>query len=158
MCSAIVMLEPSSSGNAGRRGGGAQEAAKFLAGPVNSHSLCIFQRVEKERLNALTQTIIGAAIEVHRELGPGLLEQVYEACLAFELLGRGLEIERQKALPLAYKGQRLDFSYRIDLLVEGVVVVSYLRFASCPVGLVFNFNVKWLTDQGLKRVVNGFPE
>jgi GxxExxY protein len=133
------------------------------------------QRVEKEQLNAITQSIIGAAIEVHRELGPGLLEQVYEACLTFELLGRGLLLERQKALPLAYKGQRLDFSYRVDLLVEGVVVVevkaieklepvhsaqllSYLRFASCPVGLLFNFNVKWLTEHGLKRVVNGFPE
>jgi GxxExxY protein len=131
--------------------------------------------VEKERLNAITQAIIGAAIEVHRELGPGLLEQPYEACLTFELLERGLEVEREKPLPLAYKGQRLDFSYRIDLLVEGVVVVevkaiaklepvhsaqllSYLRFASCPVGLLFNFNVRWLTEQGLKRVVNGFPE
>jgi GxxExxY protein len=131
--------------------------------------------VNKERLNAITQLIIGAAIEVHRELGPGLLEQVYEACLAFELLALGLAFERQKALPLAYKGHPLDFNYRIDLLVEGAVIVevkalekfdpvhsaqllSYLRFASCPVGLLFNFNVKWLTEQGLKRVVNGFPE
>jgi GxxExxY protein len=131
--------------------------------------------VDKERLNAVTQSIIGAAIEVHRELGPGLLEQVYEACLAFELLSCGFTLERQKALPLAYKGHPLDFSYRIDLLVERVVIVevkavekldpvhsaqllSYLRFASCPVGLLFNFNVKWLTEHGLKRVVNGFPE
>jgi GxxExxY protein len=132
--------------------------------------------VQKEELNRLTQSIIGAALEVHRELGPGLLEQAYEACLAFELLGRGFNIERQKALPLTYKNHPLDFvGYRIDLLVEGVVVVevkaveklepvhaaqllSYLRFASCPVGLLFNFNVKWLTEHGLRRVVNGFPE
>jgi GxxExxY protein len=132
--------------------------------------------VQKEQLNALTQSIIAAALEVHRELGPGLLEQAYEACLAFELLSRGLAIERQKALPLTYKSHPLDFvGYRIDLLVEGAVVVevkavdklepvhsaqllSYLRFASCPVGLLFNFNVKWLTEHGLRRVVNGFPE
>ena len=126
-------------------------------------------------LNALTETIIGAAIEVHRHLGPGLLEQAYDACLSAELLSRGLAIERQKPLPLTYKGQRLDCGYRIDLLVEGVVIVevkaverleavhsaqllSYLKFAACQVGLLFNFNVKWLTDQGLKRVVNGFQE
>ena len=132
--------------------------------------------MEKDRLNALTQSIIGAALEVHRELGPGLLEQAYEACLSFELSGRGLKIERQKALPVRYKNQPLDFvGYRVDLLVEDAVVVevkaveklepvhsaqllSYLRFADCRVGLLFNFNVKWLTNQGLKRVVNGFPE
>jgi GxxExxY protein len=104
-----------------------------------------------------------------------LLEQAYEACLSAELISRGLTIERQKQLPLTYKGRRLDCGYRIDLLVEGVVIVevktvekleavhsaqllSYLRFAACQVGLLFNFNVKWLTDQGLKRVVNGFHE
>jgi GxxExxY protein len=132
--------------------------------------------MEKEQLNALTQSIIGAALEVHRELGPGLLEQAYEACLAFELLNKGLTIERQKLLPLVYKGHPLDLGgYRLDLLVEGAVIVevkavekldpvhsaqllSYLRFASCRVGLLFNFNVKWLTEHGLKRVVNGFPD
>jgi len=132
--------------------------------------------VDKERLNAITQSIIGAALEVHRELGPGLLEQAYEACLAFELLSRGFRIERQKAVPVAYKRQRLDFAgYRIDLLVEDAVVVevkaieklepvhsaqllSYLKFSDCRVGLLLNFNVKWLTEHGLKRVVNGFPE
>jgi GxxExxY protein len=132
--------------------------------------------MDKAQLNAMTESIIGAAIEVHRELGPGLLEQAYEACLAFELLHRGFEVERQTAVPLTYKGQALDFvGYRLDLLVQRAVVVevkaverlepvhsaqllSYLRFADCRVGLLFNFNVKWLTDQGLKRVVNGFPE
>src|SRR5215467_402938 len=132
--------------------------------------------MEKERLNTLTQAIIGAALEVHRELGPGLLEQAYEACLAFELLSKKFRIERQKLLPLAYKGHPLDVGgYRLDLRVEGLVIVevkaveklepvhsaqllSYLRFASCRVGLQFDFNVKWLIEDGLKRVVNGFPE
>ena len=132
--------------------------------------------MEKDQPNLLTQLIIGAALEVHRVLGPGLLEQAYEACLAFELLNKRLTIERQKLLPLVYKGHPLGVGgYRLDLLVEGVVIVevkaveklepihsaqllSYLRFASCPVGLLFNFNVKWLTEHGLTRVVNGFPE
>ncbi len=129
----------------------------------------------KERLNALTEMIIAAALDVHNELGPGMLESSYDACLAFELLQRGLSIERQKALPLTYRGQRLDCGYRLDLLVEQAVVVevkaierlervhgaqllSYLRLAGCKVGLLLNFNVKWLVKEGLKRVVNGFPE
>jgi GxxExxY protein len=132
--------------------------------------------MEKEHLNALTQSIIGAALEVHRELGPGRLEQAYEACLTFELLNKGFTVERQKLLPLVYKGHPLDIAgYRLDLLVEGAVIVevkavekldpvhtaqllSYLRFTSCRVGLLFNFNVKWLTEHGLRRVVNGFPD
>jgi len=126
-------------------------------------------------LNAITQSIIGAALEVHRQLGPGLLEQAYEACLSFELMSRGHTVDRQKALPLTYKGRQLDCGYRIDLLVDGAVIVevkavkklepvhaaqllSYLRFAACRAGLLFNFNVKWLTQDGLKRVVNGFQE
>ena len=126
-------------------------------------------------LNEITRVIIASAIDVHHELGPGLLEHAYEACLTFELLNRGLTIERQKALPVVYKGQHLDCGYRIDLLVEELVVVeiksverlervhsaqllSYLRFAKCQVGLLFNFNVKWLTQDGVKRVVNGFQE
>jgi GxxExxY protein len=104
-----------------------------------------------------------------------MLESAYEACLVFELMDRGLSVERQKALPLFYRGQFLDCGYRIDLLVEGTVVVevksierfervhaaqllSYLRFSGCKVGLLINFNVKWLVDNGIKRVVNGFPE
>ena len=129
--------------------------------------------MSKEALNALTELIIGAALDVHRELGPGLLEQSYEACLAFELLSRGLGIARQKPLPLVYKNQRLDCGFRIDLLVEEAVVVeikaierfervhvaqmmSYLKFTDCRVGLLMNFNVALFKD-GLKRVVNGFP-
>ena len=128
----------------------------------------------KDELDALTESIIGAALEVHHELGPGLLEHAYEACLTFELLNRGLSIERQKPLPVIYKNQRLDCGYRLDLVVERVVIIevkaverlervhsaqllSYLRFAKCPVGLLFNFNAGALTRDGLKRVVNGFP-
>ena len=128
----------------------------------------------KDRLDALTQQIIGAAIAVHRELGPGLLESSYEACLTFELVERRLRFERQKPLPLVYRGRTLDCGYRIDLLVEEEVVVevksverlepihtaqvlSYLRLSSRKVGLLINFNVKWLADRGIRRVVNGFP-
>jgi GxxExxY protein len=129
----------------------------------------------KKRLNGLTEQIIGAALGVHRELGPGMLESAYEACLVFELLQRGLQVERQKSLPLVYRGRTLDCGYRIDLLVENEVIVevkaverleavhgaqvlSYLRLSGCKVGLIINFNVKWLISQGVKRVVNGFPE
>ena len=128
-----------------------------------------------DHLNEITRITIASAIEVHHELGPGLLEHAYEACLTFELLNRGLRIERQKALPIFYKGQRVDYGYRMDLLVEDSVIVevksieklervhsaqllSYLRFVERQVGLLFNFNVKWLVQDGLKRVVNGFQE
>jgi GxxExxY protein len=124
----------------------------------------------EEKLNAITERIIAAAIAVHRALGPGLLESAYEACLAFELAKRGLEIERQKGLPITYRGVNVDCGYRIDLLVEGAVVVelkaverlepiheaqllSYLKLSGCKVGLLINFNVKVLKD-GLRRMVN----
>lgn len=129
----------------------------------------------QEQLNALTEEIIGAAIAVHHELGPGMLESAYEACLAFELLDRRLYVERQKPLPLVYRNQRLECGFRIDLLVNGLAIVevksverfervheaqllSYLRLTECKVGLLLNFNVKWLVRDGLKRVVNGFPD
>ncbi len=120
-------------------------------------------------LNKLTEQIIGAAIEVHRHLGPGLLETAYETCLAYELQQLGLSFERQKALPLIYKEIHLDQGYRIDLLVEQKVVVelkaveqitptheaqilSYLRFSGCKIGLLLNFNVKLLKD-GIRRFI-----
>ena len=122
----------------------------------------------------ITQQIIGAAIAVHRELGPGLLESAYEACLAYEIADKGLAVERQKALPLQYRGVRIDAGYRIDLLVANTVLVevkaiegikpihlaqllSYLRLSGCEVGLLINFNVKRLV-LGLHRVVNGLEE
>ncbi|RKY64328.1 MAG: GxxExxY protein, partial [Candidatus Latescibacterota bacterium] len=129
---------------------------------------------EKERLNWITENIIGAAIEVHRALGPGLLESAYEKCLAFELVQRGLKVEQQKPLPVVYRGVKLDCGYRLDLLVEEEVIVevkavdrlapihqaqllSYLRLSGCKVGLLINFNVKVLKS-GIRRIVNDFPD
>ena len=126
-------------------------------------------------LNVLTEVIIGAAIDVHREVGPGMLESAYEACLMFELLRRDLNVEHQKVLPVTYQGHRLDCGFRIDLLVEGAVIVevksierlerihtaqllSYLRFAGCHVGLIINFATAWLTRDGVRRIVHEFPE
>ena len=127
-----------------------------------------------KNLNRITETIIGSAIAVHRALGPGLLESAYEVCLAYELAKRGLTCERQKALPVIYEDVRLDCGYRIDLLVEGEVVVelkaaekllpiheaqllSYLKLSGCAVGLLINFNVKVLKN-GIRRIVNSFNE
>lgn len=118
----------------------------------------------------LTKRIIGAAIEVHRHLGPGLLESVYQECLARELAACRLSFVSQQSAPLSYKGVRLAASFRLDLVVEGLVVVeiksvasicaihqaqalTYMRIADCPVGLVINFNVPRLID-GVKRLVN----
>jgi len=134
----------------------------------------IAEMAEKRRLNQITESIIGAAIEVHRALGPGLLESAYEACLAFELAEQGLKIEQQKPLPLVYREVKLDCGYRIDLLVEKAVIVeikvvdrlapihkaqllSYLKLSGYNVGLLINFNVKVLKD-GIVRVVNNFPD
>jgi GxxExxY protein len=133
------------------------------------------RRMDTSELNGLTEAIIGAAIDVHRELGPGLLEQSYEACFCIELLSRGFNIERQKPLPIKYKSQQLDCGYRIDVLVERAIVVeikaiqqfervhfaqllSYLKFSDCRVGLLLNFNVALLSRGGIKRVVNGLRE
>ena len=126
---------------------------------------------ERERLNGITEEIIGAAIQVHRVLGPGLLESAYEACLAFELGRRGLKVEQQKPLPLIYERVKLECGYRIDLLAEGSVVVeikpvdalapiheaqvmSYLKLSGCKLALLINFNVRVLKD-GIRRSVNG---
>lgn len=117
----------------------------------------------------LTGQIIGAAIEVHRELGPGLLESAYQACLARELSLRGLPFEQEKPLPVEYKGVRLDCGYRLDFIVAGKVVVelkaveaihkvneaqllTYLKLTGCRVGLLINFNVPVLKD-GITRMV-----
>jgi GxxExxY protein len=106
----------------------------------------------------LTREIIGAAIKVHRELGPGLLESAYEACLAYELQKMGMAVERQKSVPLIYQNVRLDCGFRADLVVENRVVVetkckdalhpvddaqllSHLRLLNIPVGLLINFHV-----------------
>jgi GxxExxY protein len=120
----------------------------------------------------LTAEVIGAAIEVHRSLGPGLFEAVYDECLAWELGERGFTLHRQVLIPVTYKGARLEASYRIDLLVEGELVVevkavermlpvhdaqilTYLRMSGSRVGLLLNFNTPVLKD-GIKRFVNRF--
>jgi GxxExxY protein len=121
--------------------------------------------------NELTGEIIGAAIEVHRHLGPGLLESAYEACLAVELESRGLHVERQMELPVRYKGRRIDAGYRIDLIVNKQVILelksvraiepiheaqllTYLRLAEKRYGLLQNFNVQ-VMKQGIRRLLNG---
>ena len=129
---------------------------------------------ERDRLNRLSNVIIGAALRVHTALGPGMLESAYEACLFFELTALDLKVERQKSLPLVYRGHHLDCGYRVDLLVEGLVIVevkaverlervhsaqvlSYQRQLKLKLGLLINFNVRWLQD-GIKRIVNDFPD
>lgn len=117
----------------------------------------------------LTHSIIGCAMEVHKLLGPGLLESAYEECLTYELIKAGLNIERQKPVPVVYKEIKLECGYRMDILVENTVVVelktveafndvheaqvlTYMKFAEKPVGLLINFNVTLLKN-GLKRYV-----
>ena len=129
---------------------------------------------ERERLDALSNRVIGAALRVHREIGPGMLERACESCLEFELIDQGVSIERQVAMPLFYRGRQMDCGYRIDLLVEKALIVEvksvehlervhiaqlqhYLRHSKLKLGLLINFNVKWLRE-GIRRVVNGFPE
>lgn len=119
--------------------------------------------------NELTHEIIGAAIDVHKHLGPGLLESAYEECLAHELGLRNLRVERQKAVPVVYKETKLECGYRLDLLVEGQIVVelksvehlgpiheaimlTYLRLSGHRLGLLINFNVSVLKD-GIRRFI-----
>ena len=123
-----------------------------------------------EYIKALSNQVIGACIEVHRHLGPGLLESAYEACLCRELTLRGIPFECQKLLPVHYKGELVDCGYRLDVVVDGCLIVeikavdgllpihqaqlmTYLRLSGIKLGLLVNFNVPVLR-QGLKRVVN----
>lgn len=127
---------------------------------------------ETQRLDLLTEKIIGCAIAVHRVLGPGLLESAYEECICFELSQAGLRFERQVPLPVVYKDVKLDCGYRMDIVVEDLVIVeikaverlipvyeaqllSYLKLANKRVGLLMNFHVPVLKS-GLKRIVNNF--
>ncbi len=123
-----------------------------------------------EELNMLSGKIIGCAINVHRSLGPGLLENAYEECLAYELSDAGISFERQKALPLVYREIKMDAGYRVDFLVENKVilelksvevlndvhiaqVLTYLKLSGCRLGLLMNFNVAVLKN-GIKRLAN----
>ena len=120
--------------------------------------------------NEISEKIIGCSILVHKELGPGLLESSYLASLYFELIQSGLFVEKQKALPLIYKGVNLDCGYRIDLLVEKRVIIeiksvealndihlaqvlTYLKLSQCKLGLLMNFNVL-MVKNGIRRIVN----
>jgi len=130
--------------------------------------------LDKDSLDEISRRVIGAAIEVHRHLGPGLLESAYESCLVFELKHLGLRLEQQKPLPVIYKDVKLDCGYRLDLVVEDEIIIeikavekllpiheaqllSYLRIAKKRVGLLMNFHVPVLKN-GLKRIVNDFPD
>ena len=125
-------------------------------------------------LNALTESIIGAAIEVHQRLGPGLLETAYRKCLAYELRKRGFEVVEEQPIPVVYDEVHLECGFRADLLVNGSVVVelkaksaihpvdkaqtlSHLRLMNLQVGLLINFHEVKLVD-GLHRIVNNFKE
>ena len=127
---------------------------------------------ENEKLNKITETIIGAVINVHRALGPGLLESAYEACMVYELAQAGLKVEQQKPLPIVYRGVKLECGYRMDLMIDNEIIVeiksiekllpihqaqllSYLKLSNCRVGLLINFNIKVLKN-GIQRVVNNF--
>ena len=119
--------------------------------------------------NEITGSIVSAAMKVHTALGPGLFENVYKTCLQHELVKRGLKVEREHPVPVQYDGERFDFGYRIDLLVEGVVVVevkaakpnplyeaqllSYLRLSGLHLGLLLNFHLVSMKD-GVKRMIN----
>ncbi len=123
--------------------------------------------VGMKRVNQITEAIIGCAIEVHRSLGPGLLESAYETCLEYELTRQGLKVGRQVGLPVQYKEVRLEQGYRLDLLVENLVVevkavesiadihvaqtLTYLALSGAKVGLIINFNVLQLI-KGIKRL------
>ncbi len=119
--------------------------------------------------NQITEKIIGSAIQVHRILGPGMLESVYEECLAFELRKLGLAIEKQKSIPIIYKDIKFDCGYRVDMIVEKKIllelktvetiskvhiaqILTYMRFAYVDIGLLINFNVTTLKN-GIKRFV-----
>jgi GxxExxY protein len=128
------------------------------------------KKMNMDEINKITEAIIGAAIEVHRALGPGLLESAYVTCLVYELRQRGYKVLQEVPLPLVYKEVKLDCGYRLDLLVNDAVIVeaksveslaaiheaqllSYLKLADCKVGLFINFNVKML-KHGIQRLAN----
>ena len=125
-------------------------------------------------INELSSIIIGAAIEVHKALGPGLLESAYEECLSHEFSFRNFSFERQKSLPLIYKGKKLDCGYRLDLVVENAIILelkscekiepihkaqllTYLKLSGLHLGLILNFNTTVMRD-GIVRIVNELNE
>ena len=121
--------------------------------------------------NELSKIVIGEAIKVHQQVGPGLLESAYETCLAFHLDRLGLKVERQKSIPLVYEDLKMECGFRCDLMINGILIIeikaidqfddihiaevlTYLKLTNTKLGLLLNFNVLKLKD-GIKRVVNG---
>jgi GxxExxY protein len=128
--------------------------------------------MQLDRLNDLSYRIIGAGIEVHRTIGPGLLESTYRTCMIYELRERGMTVISERRIPVRYKSLTLDSCYRIDLLVEDTIIIelksvetvlpvhhaqvlSYLRHMGKPLGLLMNFNVAVL-NEGVERIKNGY--
>jgi GxxExxY protein len=135
---------------------------------MHKEYFCVVNFIMTE--NEISNIIIGCAIEVHRALGPGLLESAYEECLTYELRKAGLIVEKQRPMPIVYKEVKLDHGYRMDLLVEGKVVIeiktvemftdvhtaqllTYLKLGDYRLGLLLNFNVSVLKN-GIKRIIN----
>jgi len=129
--------------------------------------------VTQKLINELSYNIIGCAIEVHKELGPGLLESVYERCLLHELTLKGYNVKSQLTVPVLYKGLEIDCDLRLDVMVEGLIVVelksvkemqpvfeaqllTYMKLTECPKGVLINFNCKNLFHEGQKTLVNEF--
>jgi GxxExxY protein len=129
---------------------------------------------ETQSFNQITERVIGVCIEIHKQLGPGLLESAYEECVCYELAQIGMHFERQKPLPVKYKNINLDCGYRLDLVVEGKVILelktveqllpihgaqllTYLKLSGLTLGLLVNFNVAML-KLGIKRIANNFIE
>lgn len=124
--------------------------------------------------NEISNKVIGLAIEVHKSLGPGLLESAYKECLYYKLIQSGLKVEKEKPMPLVFENVKLDCGYRMDLLVENKLVIeiksaealndvhtaqilTYMKLGNFKVGLLINFNVFLLKD-GIKRIVNSFKD
>ena len=148
----------------------AQRTEKKEDGQIPASLWAPLLRDDPPRLNQITEKVIGCGIEVHRALGPGLLESAYESCLCYELSQAGLTFERQVELPVSYKDVFLDCGYRMDVVVENLVVLeikaverlipiheaqllSYLKLAGKPVGLLLNFHSAVLKN-GIKRIRN----
>ena len=129
--------------------------------------------ITQKYINELTYKIIGCAIEVHKELGPGLLENIYEKCLIHELRLNGFDVKNQLIVPIVYKGLEMDCDLRLDILVENLVVVelksvkeispifeatllTYMKLTESPKGILINFNCKNLVHEGQKTFVNEF--
>lgn len=129
--------------------------------------------IDFQKVNEITDAVIGSAIKVHKALGPGLLESAYLACLVFELHRLGIDIEVEKKLPIRYEDVRLDCGYKLDILAKDLVVVeiksvrqlaaihtaqvlTYLKLTGCPAGLLINFNVP-LLKHGVRRLLNANP-